>query len=368
MKYCKKCLMPETKPGLILDSEGVCQACRHYEMRKNVDYNHRFEQLKKLAAKYKRQDGYYDCLIAVSGGKDSHFQVYVMKELLGMNPLLVTVSDPFSHTEAGKHNIRNIAESFGCDLITLDTNPDLVRRMMRIAFEELGSPTWPVDRPIYVFPIRMAVNMQIPLVIYGENVAWEYGGVLYEETYSAKDQINNDVAKKVDFSLWTEHGITKDELNTFMYPAQEELDAVGLEPIYLSYFTPWDGYSNYQIAKRYGFRDLTHEWKREGYIEDYDQVDSVGYLINVWLKYPKFGFARATDVVGYWIRSGKITREEGIRLIKEHDHKLDQKVLDDFLQFAGYTDKEFWQVVEKFYNKEIFEKINGHWVLINRFV
>jgi len=362
MKRCKKCLMANTKPGLILDDQGICQACRHYAMRASTDYNQRFEDLRALTNKFRRTDGYYDCLMAVSSGKDSHFQVYVMKELFGMNPLLVSASDPFTKTKAGQHNLNNITESFGCDMIVLNLNPALVRKMVRIAFEELGSPTWPIDRAIYTFPIRMAINMKIPLVIYGENVSYEYGGVLQQETYSAKDQINNDVAKKVDFSLWTEHGISQREMNMLFYPSAEEIAAAELEPIYLSYFIPWDGYRNYQIAKQYGFRDLTHEWHREGYIEDYDQIDSIAYLMNVWMKYPKFGFARVTDVVGYWIRSGKISREQGASLIKSHDHKLDQRVLDDFLKFTGYSDKELWDRVEKFWNRNLFSKESGTWV------
>lgn len=359
LKRCTKCLMAETKPGIQLDEKGVCQACNRYGLRKNIDWDARFEELKELTSKYKRTDGYYDCIIAVSGGKDSHYQVHVIKELLGMHPLLVSVSDPFTHTEAGKHNARNIAEAFGCDMITLDVNPALVRKMVRISFDEFGSPTWPIDRCIYVHPIKTAINMNIPLIFYGENVAWEYGGVLNKETHSAKDQINNDVAKNVDFSLWREHGITEQELNVFQYPTDEQIEAANLDPMYLSYFVPWDGFSNYQIAKRYGFKDLTHEWKREGYIENYDQIDSIAYLMNVWMKYPKFGFARATDVVGYWIRGGKITKEEGIKLIKENDENLDRRILDDFLKFTGFTHKEFWSIVDKFYNKELFKK-NKH--------
>lgn len=364
MKRCKRCLMADTKPGLILDEQGICQACKRYEKRSEIDYIKRFEELKILTGKYKRTDGGYDCLIAVSSGKDSHFQVYVMKELLGMNPLLVNAGDPFTKTKAGQHNLNNIAETFGCDMITLNLNPAFVRKMVRIAFEELGSPTWPLDRAIYVFPIRMAINMSIPLVVYGENVSYEYGGVLQQETYSASDQINNDVAKKVDFSLWLKNGITASELNMLYYPTAAEISAAELEPIYLSYFIPWDGYRNYEVAKRYGFRDLTHEWRRDGYIEDYDQIDSIAYLMNVWMKYPKFGFARATDVVGYWIRSGRISKEEGVELIRQHDHKLDQLVLDDFLNFTGYSDREFWRIVDKFYNRELFEKNHyGEWIL-----
>lgn len=364
MKRCSNCLMPETKPGLVLDKEGVCQACRHYERRKNVDYDKRFEELKSLVKKYRRKDGYYDSIIPVSGGKDSHFQTFVFKELLGMNPLLVCVTDPFTHTKSGKHNINNLTKTFNCDLITLSLSPDLVHRMVRIAFEEFGSPSWPIDRAIYVFPIMMSIKMNIPLVVYGENINYEYGGIQDEETYSAKNQINNDVAKDVDFSLWTENDISDRELNMLVYPSTQEIEEAGLEPIYLSYFIPWDGYKNYQIAKRYGFRDLTHEWKREGYIEDYDQVDSVGYLMNVWMKYPKFGFARTTDIIGYWRRNGMINKEQALQLIKENDHKLDQKVLEDFLNFTGYTYREFWELVEKFWNRELFSKTtDGLWKL-----
>ena len=363
MERCRNCLMPSTKPGLILDKDGICQACHHAEARTKTDYVGRFNELKRLCDEYRRDDGYYDSIIAVSGGKDSHSQVYVFKELLGMNPLLVTVGDPFTKTRAGLHNIKNICEVFNCDLISAQLSPNLVRKMVRIAFEEFGSPTWPIDRAIYCFPIRMAINMNIPLVVYGENVSWEYGGVQQKETYSAKEQIDNDVAKKIDFELWHENGITDKELNLFKYPSEEDLKKANLKPIYLSYFIPWDGYRNYQIAKKYGFRDLTHEWRREGYIDDYDQIDSIAYLINVWMKYPKFGFARATDVVGYWIRSGRITREKGIKLIREHDHKLDQRILQDFLEFTGYSHKEFWGIVEKFWNQDIFTKTDCGWVL-----
>ena len=355
MKRCTKCLMADTKPGLALDNEDVCQACRHADAKKKVNYNKRFEGLKQICEKHKRNDGYYDSVIAVSGGKDSHFQVYVFKELLGMNPLLITVGDPFTKTEAGLHNIKNICTVFNCDLISFQLSPNLVRKMVRIAFEEFGSPTWPIDRAIYCFPIRMAINMKIPLVVYGENVSFEYGGIQQEETYSAKDQINNDVAKKVDWNFWYKNGITDTDLNMLKYPSSNEIEKANLEPIFLSYFVLWDGYHNYQIAKKYGFRELTHEWKREGYVEDYDQIDSIAYLI------PKFGFARTTDVVGYWIRNGKITKDEGRKLISEHDHKLDRKILDDFLNFTGYTYQEFLNIVEKFWNKDLFEKIDGNW-------
>lgn len=131
----------------------------------------------------------------------------------------------------------------------------------------------------------------------------------------------------------------------------------------MSYFVPWDDERNYQIAKRYGLKDLHHEWKREGYIEHYGQIDSMGYLVHPWMKYPKFGFARATDIASRWIRKGKITREEAKKLVIENDHKLDQRAMEDFITFMGYSQTQFWDIVERFWNPELFEKVDDVWQL-----
>ena len=369
MRYCKRCVMPDTKPGVVLDEEGVCQACRHAEKKKQINWDVRLEELRKLCDKYRgSKEDYYDCMIPVSGGKDSHFQIYMMKEVMKMNPLLINV-DNFSWTETGRQNFYNMSKAFGCDIISLALNRRVARKMVRKAFEKLGSPTWYWDRAVYVFPIRMAINMNIPLVVYGENVSYEYGGVQEEENYSAKDQINNDVVKPVDLKEWLDENITMKDLNPIIYPTKEEIEEAKLEPIYLSYFVPWDGYANYQLAKKYGFKSLgdTGEWKREGYIEDYDQIDAIGYLVHPWLKYPKFGFARATDVICYWIRSSRIIRNEALKLVEEHDHKLDPKALKDFLDFTGYSEEEFWKITERFINKDIWEKVGDHeWKLKNQ--
>ncbi len=364
MKYCKKCVMPDTRPGLYLDKEGVCQACRHAERKKKIDWNARMEELKKLCDKYRGKDDYYNCIIPVSGGKDSHYQIYVMKELMKMNPLLVNVCN-FSWTKTGLRNFNNMSEAFGCDIISLHLNRKVAKKMFRKAFEKLGSPCWYWDIAVYVFPIRMGINMKIPLIVYGENISYEYGGFQREESYSAKEQINNDCVKSVGLDYWLDDDITMKDLNPIIYPTKEEIEAEGLEPIYLSYFVPWDGYHNYQLAKKYGFKSLgdTKEWKREGYIEDYDQIDAIGYLVHPWLKYYKYGHARATDVSSYWIRSGKISRDKAIKLVKEHDHKLDPKALRDFLEFTGYSEKEFWEIAERFRNKDIWEKVGDKWRL-----
>jgi len=285
----------------------------------------------------------------------------MMKEVLNMNPLLVNVRDPFTKTEAGKHNLENISDAFDCDVIIHDMSKDTGRKMTRIAFEEMGYPDWANERAMQTTPLKEAIRRDIQLIVYGENTSWEYGGTLYdhgdEEPYHALEQIDNRVAKTVDEDLWLDNGVSEGALNMVRYPDEEVIEESGIEPIYLSYFIPWDGRQNYEIAKKWGFRDLTHEWNREGYIEDYDQVDTIGYLVNVWLKYPKFGFGRATDVVGYWRRSPNVdlSIEQGVELIREHDHKLDQRTLDDFLDYTGYSDHEFWNIVEEWVNEDLFD-------------
>ena len=360
MKRCVRCLMPETKPGITFDSDGLCAACTHSDAKKGINYEGRREHLQTLCDRFRRSDGYYDCLIPVSGGKDSMFQTWVMRELYGMNPLLVCVTDNFDHTKAGAHNYWNIAETFGCDMITLTLNPDFVRRMTRLSFEALGSTNWAVDKAIYAWPIWEAIRREIPLVVYGEDVTWEYGGVFGEESSSAKRQINNDVVKAAGEVL--KDKVEDREWNMMSYPSEEQIEAAGLEPIFLGYFFDWSDPAKVDIAKRHGMKTLQGEWDRAGYIEDYIQIDTVGYLMNYFLKYVKLGIGRATDAAGYMIREGTLTTEEARALIRTEDGKLDQRILDDFLRVTGYSIREFWAIIDRWWNEDVFERTTyGTW-------
>ena len=358
LKYCTKCVMPNTRPGITFDEKGVCSACQSYENRKNVDYNKRFEELKQLCDKYRGMNGPngYDCMIAVSGGKDSHFQTYVMKELMGMNPLLVSVEDNFPMTDAGKHNLKNISEAFGCDLITMKPNIRAQKTVMRKTFEQHGKPNYFLDRYIYTYPLHMAIKFNTPLLVYGENVSYEYGGIGtgVVETYSSRDLISNGVGSGIPIEELLGNGVTQKDLNFFDPPTEEECNK--LDPIYLSYFVEWNSFKNYELAKKYGFHDLTHEWNRTHCVEHIDQVDSRAYMIHPWLKYPKFGHASATDYAARMVRYGLLTREEAVKLVKEHDHALDPWCVRDFCNFLGYSEKEFWDIIDKLYNKDLFEK------------
>ncbi len=363
MKYCRRCVMPDTRPGIQFDESGVCYPCLTYDKRKTIDWKARWRELEQLADKYRGRNGdYYDCLITVSSGKDSHYQVYTMKERLGMNPLLLSL-DNFSWTETGRQNMRNLLDVFGCDLHMFSLNRRVARKMTRKAFEYQLIPTWYWDRAVYAYPLQAAIRLGLPLIVYGENINYEYGGAHTEETYSAMDQINNDVVKPVPWEVWLDDEIQMKDLNPLIYPRAEEIAAAELEPVYLSYFAPWDGYEHFQLAKKYGFRSLDEEWVRQGLAENYDQIDTIAYNVHPWLKFVKFGHQHNTDVLSQWVRSGRISREEAVEAVKKNEHILDPRMLKDFLGFTGYTEAEFWHIVDRFANRDILEKKSGLWRL-----
>ena len=363
MKFCSKCIMPNTRPGITFNEEGVCIACQNNERKKTIDWDSRMKELEVLCDKYRREKpGQYDCIIAVSGGKDSHYQVHIMKEIMNMNPLLITVEDFFTMTEAGKHNVRNISEAFGCNLISFKPNRRAAKVISRYMFEKYGRPLWYVDRLLYTVPLYYAAALNIPLLVYGENVSYEYGGVNDKETYSAREQVFNGVAPGIDLQEFVDAGVPMDELTYLEAPSHELLDK--LDPIYLSYFIEWNGIRNYEFAKRRGFKDLTHEWDRTNHIENFNQIDSYGYLLNAWMKFPKYGHAYATDYAARWVRYGLLTREEAVKLAEERDHNVDPKIVEDFCQFTGMSCKEFYEALDKLYNKELFELNEwGQWRL-----
>lgn len=364
MRYCKKCVMPDTRPGISFNEEGICSACQSVERRKKINWDKRLQELEELCDKYRGMNGdSYDCAIAVSGGKDSHYQVHLMKNVMKMNPILFSVEDNFPMTAAGLHNIKNISEEFGCNIISLKPDIKAQKTLMRYTFEKYGKPTWFIDRLIYTFPMLMALKFNTPLLVYGENISYEYGGADAVETYSARGLINNGVASDIDFAeLCRLDGIDEKVLSMTKAPGMAELNK--LDPMYVSYFVPWNSVANYQFAKAHGFHDLTHEWDRTQTIENFDQVDSRAYLVHPWMKYPKFGHSSATDYAARFIRYGLMDRDTALRLVKEHDGKLDPKCVQDFCEFLGYTETRFWEIVEGFYNTGIFEKNEfGEWVL-----
>lgn len=369
VSFCVNCVMPDSRPGVVLDDRGVCSACRHSEYKRNVvDWQDRHKQFKKLCEKYKKQKNEYDCVVSVSGGKDSYYQVGTMIEH-GLKPLLANV-DNIGWSTTGRLNFENLLDVTGCDCLTLKSPESLHVKLGRIALEERGFAFWLFDRQIYSYPLRVAVDMNIPFVIYGENPSVEYGGFNTVETpvmyHDTKDAVSSEKERTPEFCFWDSHGIDIDSIKSACIPYKEIKKGL-IDCRYLSYYFNWSGHNHLLYAKEMGFRDLwdTREWVREGYVEQYDQIDSVPYLMEAWLRFPKFGFNRATDVSCYLIRDGLLGRLKACQLVREKDHKVDPRALHEFLKLFGYTREEFFGIVDKFWNRDLFKKEGDGWILKN---
>ena len=366
LQYCNRCVMPTSRPGLTLDSEGVCSACRHTEHKKTVDWKAREKEFIKLCDTHKSHSDENDCLVAVSAGKDSFWQVMTLKKY-GMNPLLVSV-DNLDWTQTGLQNFETMQSRFGVEALVLKSNKEINKKISRAIFEHDGFLAYLFDRYIYTYPIHMAIELNIPLIFYGENTSLEYGGPLKEETPSALNQINNDAVREYDWSIFEKAGVKKSDIPLSNFPNEELIHESQVDPQYLSYYFNWSGYEHMKASKMHGWKSLndTGEWQRKGWAnDDYTQIDDFAYLVDPWMKWPKYGHRQVTDLCSKLIREGRMTREDAIKLVREYDPMLDPTSLEHYLRFSGYSERQFFDIIDKFYNRSLFVRRDNKWILKN---
>lgn len=351
--------MPDSRPGLQFDEHGLCNACLNYANRTHVDWNSRQRELEKILERYRSADGSnWDCIIPVSGGKDSTYQVLRMLQL-GMNPLCVT-STTCDLSELGRKNIENI-KNLGVDYIEFTSNPVVRRKINRITLTRLGDISWPEHAGIFSIPVRAAVQFNIPLIIWGENSQNEYGGPASEETDNVLTRHwlkAMNVLKGIEVAdLVGMDGIKQHHLLPFLYPSDEDLQRVGVTGIFLGYYMPWDGFSNALIAQANGFTVLPHVV--EGSCVNYENLDNHQIGIHDYFMFLKYGFGRATDIACLHLRRGRLTRRDAIDLVKKHDGKFPWSYLDkslhDILKPLDITIDEFIEICDRFTNKDLFE-------------
>lgn len=358
LRYCTQCVMPDSKPDLKFDDHGVCSACRNYENRAEIDYAAREAELRRVLDRYRSKSGTnYDCIVPVSGGKDSTYQVLQVLDL-GLNPLCVTATTDHL-TAIGRHNLDNI-KALGVDLIEVSTNPLVRRRINRLALEMVGDISWPEHAAIFTIPVRVAVQMQIPLIIWGENPQHEYGGpaaAAEDNTLTRRwlEEFGGLLGLRVS-DLVGQVGITRRDLVQYTYPSDEELARVGVSCIFLGYYRPWDGYRNALVAQAHGFH--TFPTTVEGSLVNYENLDNAQTGIHDYFKFLKFGFGRATDIACLHVRRGRLTRREAVRLVKRHDGKFPWTYLgvpiEDVLEPLEMSVDDFVGICDRFTNKKIF--------------
>lgn len=364
IKYCKKCLFPETKPDLAFNELGFCSACTAAENKnKGIDWKAREEEFYKLINHFrlpKGQNG-YDCLIPVSGGKDSTYQVYFMKEVCGLNPLCVCF-ETTNLTELGQRNIDNISK-MGIDLIYFKKNYVVYKKMVVESFKRVGDEMWPNHIGIFTVPVIFAVKFGIPLIIWGENPQQEYGGPNLE---SVKNNILNRkwleefgglLGNRIQDMIGVD-GIEEKDLTPYFYPTDEEIEKVGVTGLFLGSYFYWDARKQLEIVKKHGFQ-VKEDGPVEGTYTNYENLDEKMHGLHDYLKYVKYGFGRTTDHACIDIRNNRLTREDGIKLVKEFEGKYPHVSINAFIDYSGLPKTEIDRIIDSYTNTLIFKQDNN---------
>ena len=374
MRYCLRCCYPEnTKPFIIFDDEGVCSGCRTFEQRIHMDWSQKELELKQILQHYKdyakEKDLPFDCIIPVSGGKDSHYQTYLITQVYKMRPLLVAYNHAYN-SRLGLRNLNNLVEKFGCDLIRYNTNPQTARKLSLYMLSKVGDVTWHHHAGIFTFPIQTAVRYKIPLIIWGE-----HGEAFLRGMHNIDDNVEFTKKQRQEHSMRgfepenileesDNENITKTDLVPFFYPSDEEIASVGVRGVYLGNFIPWNQKEQAELMiKKYNFETFQ---TREDTFNLHSSIDDFFEVTHNYCKYLKFGYGRCTDHASNEIRHQRMTREEGIEMIKKYEYLKRPKNLDVFLRFTGITEKEFLQKMDHLRDPAIWEKkSNREWIQLD---
>ena len=362
INYCRNCVYPETKPDLSMDENGICDACRFVDVKDTTDWELRKKELGEIFEKFKNKDSSnYDCIIPVSGGKDSTYQTYVVKEEFGLNPLCVSYHLP-EFTDLGRKNLENL-KKIGVDCLEFTPNPEICKKMQKTSLIEFGDAQWPEHFGIFTVPVQVAVRYKIPLIVWGENPRAEYGGpqkdmeAQYLDRKWCEDFELRVGGQSNDFvgpEIMLKHGIEQKFLNPYIYPSDEEIRSVGVRGIFLGHFIRWNVKKQLKKVQELGF--TLHDGPSEGTFTNYENLDNKIQGIHDYFKWLKFGYGRATDNASIEIRLNSMNRDEGKKLVREHEGKLPEKFLNEFLKDWNMSRDEFLQIADKFTNKDLFKK------------
>lgn len=365
MRYCKRCVMPDTKPGLVIDAEGICSACRSVERKHKIDWEARAARLAALADSIRGTNGNgYECVVPVSGGKDSMYQVYMMSQVYKLRTLAVVVA-PHLQTPEGIQNLNALVENLNVDLLKISVRPSTLQKIRRIALLRIGNPNYAEHRVVFAAVARAAAFYNVPLVVWGEDIAVEFGGNVdakSAEDGSAEDLINNDLFRETSFESLLGGEIPDNELFFYMHPDREELRRKKIRSIYLGYYHWWDGRKHYDIVKQFGFQPR-QAGPLSGNVLDYDNIDEKLCEIHIWFKFLKLGFWRPTDQCCYLIWNGRMSREEAVELVRAKQYEFPGEYLQEFLEYHQLSEQEFFACAERWRNKDIWHMVGNDWRL-----
>ena len=359
--------MPDTRPDLEYDANGVCDACVMAQRKmgthaNSIDWGQRQRDLKELIERYRSDNpSKWDCIIGVSGGKDSTYQVYLAKEVYGLRPLCVCF-EPTLPTQIGRQNLANISK-LGVDLIHFKQNPVVYKKLIMEGFKRVGDMEWANHMGIWSVPVHFAIRFDIPFILWGESPQMEYGGA---ETVSDINKRQFDEDWLNDYGCLNglrpqdmvdeAAGITLKDLKMYIYPSRDSVVKWGGRGMFVGYYFKWNNEQNLSTIEELGFR------RRKGRIEvsytDHEKLDCLSMNLHDYLKYLKFGYGRATDSACIEIRNRTISREEGLRLVERYDGRYPKECIEHFCEEFGISVAEFDALCEPFTNRALFE-MNG---------
>lgn len=360
MRYCSRCITPSTRPHITFDAEGVCNACAAHSTKPTMDWAGRERAFRAVVAKAKaRANGGYDCLVPVSGGKDSTWQIVTCLEY-GLTPLAVTWKTP-ARTALGAANLANLV-SLGVDHIDYQVSPKVERKFMLRALERFGSTAIPMHLALFNIPLKIAARFEIPLIVWGENSAFEYGGAEDERSGFRLDGAwlhKFGVTHGTTACDWISDELTRQELTPYFGPSDDDLEQHGVLAVFLGYYFAWDPDTTLSVARAHGFQGRA-EGPKTGYY-DYADIDDDFISIHHYLKWYKFGFTRSFDNLSLEIRNGRLTRPAAIEWLRCRGDDTPLDDIDRFCTFAGTSRARFFDIIERFRNPDVWTRRNGTW-------
>jgi len=369
MRYCTSCVYPEIAVFVTLEDDGVCSGCRVSRQKPVIDWEERGRMLGEILEHYRSRGGSnYDCIIPVSGGKDSYFQTHTIKTVYGMNPLLVTYHGN-NYLPEGQDNLDRMRHVFGVDQLVFSPSVGLLVKMNRAGFTVQGDMNWHAHCGIATYPVQVAVKHRIPLIIWGEHGPTHIGG-----QHSLYDLVEMNARARKEHYLrgfdWDDfvgvEGIEARDLLWARYPSDDELDEVGVRQIHLGNYVHWDeNIHSRLVMERYGWQPARQPFERTyRMFSNLDDMHENG--IHDYLKFVKFGYGRATDHASKDIRAGHLTRERGVELVRRYDHVKPRRDLERWLAYVDMTEAEFDRVCDGFRDPRVWWRDeHGQWTKDN---
>lgn len=357
--YCKDCLQPNSRPGTSFDSHGICPACKYHKSLKYVDWNQREEVLRQLIKKYRTQQlNEYDCIIGVSGGKDSLRQALYVKNHLSLNPLLVSIGNPPQMlTQKGADNLSNLVNK-GFDLIYINPAPETWRKLMKKAFLKFCNWGKSTEYPLFAAVPKIAIGYKVRLVLWGENPALQLGDLnaLGKEGWDGNSVRYGNTLQGGKPTWMLGKQIKRSNIIQYIYPDDNSLERAKIQIVYLGYF--WKDWSllnnaNYSVCNGLEIRCGSQKYENANAISS---LDTDWVQINQLIKYYKFGFGQVSDFVNQEIRNGNMNRCDGVKIISKYDGEYRKKDVADFCRFIGISEILFWRTVDKFVNRKLFQR------------